>query len=276
MADINIKITLGGGVATEAKTLATEAKTLATNAKTLATNANTQIRSLNSWKQTLVDGLLPLVKNSNSIKLYRKATKDNGVHHKQRLLVQIPKEIINFPVTFELWRYTRGKIRYTDNEKNTIIRDRRTGWTWLRKVNLKATRYTDEKDIHFYYDIRLDGVPTDGYKDLSEVFNGKIRYIDRDSDNIGEDMEVYNSDPNHMRINFFTGEYYKNRKDFGMKDGAPSCTKNNKLGIKVYMGINSDKVEIAFLPFSIVRQYSVLDTTDGRYLVPRFYIGRWS
>lgn len=270
MADINIKISLG----------ATEAKTLATEATTLATDAKTQIRSLNSWKQMTADAVLPLTQYSNSIRLYRKATNDGKRRLLQRLLVYIPKEIIDFPITFELWRYTRGKVRYSkkgDDGKNvTTIRDRRIGWTRLRGVNLKVTPYRDDKDIHNYYDIRLEGIPANEYKDLVDVFNGKIQYVSRDSNNIGEDMEVYNNLHSYKRINFFTGKYYKGREDFCVKYGTSYITKNNKLGIKVYIGTGANIVEIAFLPFSIVRQYSEKTTDGGKYLVPNFYIGRWS
>lgn len=95
--------------------------------------------------------------------------------------------------------------------------------------------------------------------------------------NIGEDMEVYNYLYTYRHINFFTGKYYKNATPFGMKqdDKNRGASKNNKLGIKVYIGSGETRTEVAFLPFSIIREYTQKEKTDGVYLVPSFFIGRW-
>lgn len=262
-----------GTTAAAAITAANNAITAANNASATANSVQKEVDDIQVWR-TSTDDVKSILAALNSMAVVSLDSAD--------LYVTIPEYIDTLlssgriKLRFILLRRTNGRIRYSklddsESPKITIHRVKRNGWTEVGKCSGLSLQYkrkvtNNEHRLGITYNIRLANITDAGAYEAVDV--------DREPENIAEDMEVWNSGKRYTR--FFTGEY----KDGGTTPSflLPSTTarthKNVKLGIRAIITYDNNTLYSPILPFAIKRWYSDPDGAGYRY--PQFSVGQWA
>ncbi len=291
MADINIKVNFDNqdlralmvdtkvtannamSSADRAGTTAAAAITAANNASATANSVQKEVDDIQVWR-TSTDDVKSILAALNSMAVVSLESADLYVTMPEYIDTLVSSGRIK--LQFILLRRTNGKIRYSyldDSESPKITRHRlkRNGWTEVGKCSGLSLQYerkvtTDKHRLGITYNIRIANITDAGaYEAVS---------VDREPENIAEDMEVWNSNKRYTR--FFTGEY----KDGGTTPSfqIPGTTliksMNVKLGIRAIITYDNNTLYSPILPFAVKRWYSDPDAAGYRY--PQFSVGQWA
>ncbi len=290
MADINIKVNFDNqdlralmvdtkvtannamSSADRAGTTAAAAITAANNASATANSVQKEVDDIQVWR-TSTDDVKSILAALNSMAVVSLESADLYVTMPEYIDTLVSSGRIK--LQFILLRRTNGKIRYSyldDSESPKLTRHRlkRNGWTEVGKCSGLSLQYerkvtTDKHRLGITYNIRIANITDAGaYEAVS---------VDREPENIAEDMEVWNSNKRYTR--FFTGEY----KDGGTTPSfqLPGTTKiksmNVKLGIRAIITYDNNTLYSPILPFAVKRWYS---NSAAGYRYPQFSVGQWA